>query len=160
MKRLSMPFYPFFLIFTFAFMSFMCKKDVVNTVAFEATYTTSNELIDPPPLLKQRITGLGKSNELNISKFVAISTQNTGTPPPFKLSGPCTYYADNGDVFYSEFTGTATPNAEGTITVQMTHTITGGTGKFAHASGSLAGITYVDPKMPTASISCKGTISY
>ena len=160
MKRLSMPFYPFFLIFTFAFMSFMCKKDVVNTVAFEATYTTSNELIDPPPLLKQKITGLGKSNELNISKFVAISTQNTGTPPPFKISGPCTYYADNGDVFYSEFAGTASPNADGTITVQMTHTITGGTGKFEHASGSLTGKTIADPKMPTASITCKGTISF
>jgi len=160
MKRLSIPFYPLLLISSFVFMSFMCKKDVVNTVAFEATYTTSNELIDPPPLVKTRITGVGKSNELNISKFVAISTQNTGTPPPFKLSGPCTFYADNGDVFYSEFAGTSTPNANGTITVEMTHTITGGTGKFEHASGSIAGKTIVDPKMPTASILCKGTISF
>ena len=69
MKRLSIPFYPLLLISSFVFMSFMCKKDTITTVAFEATYTTSNELIDPPPLLKQRITGLGKSNELNISKF-------------------------------------------------------------------------------------------
>jgi len=160
MKRLSIPFYPLLLISSFVFMSFMCKKDTITTVAFEATYTTSNELIDPPPLLKQRITGVGKSNELNISKFVAISTQNTSTPPPFKLSGPCTYYSDNGDVFYSEFAGTATPNANGTITVEMSHKIIGGTGKFEHASGSISGKTIVDPKMPTASITCQGTISF
>ena len=159
MKRLSIPFYALLLLSSFVFMS-MCKKDTITTVAFEAIYTTSNELIDPPPLLKQRITGVGKSNELNISKFVAVSTQNTGTPPPFKINGPCTYYADNGDIFYTEFTGTVTPNADGTIAVQMTHTITGGTGKFEHANGSIAGITYVDPKMPTASITCKGTIRF
>src|SRR6478609_2449837 len=117
MKKLHIPFYPSLLICSLVFMSFMCKKDTITTVAFEATYTTSNELIDPPPMLKQRITGIGKSNELNISKFIAISTQNTGTPPPFKLSGTCTYYADNGDTFNSTFAGTATPNADGTITV-------------------------------------------
>lgn len=160
MKKLLIPFYPFLLICSLAFMSFSCKKDKTTTVAFEATYTTSNELIDPPPMLKQRITGIGKSNELSISKFVAISTQNTGTPPPFKLSGTCTYYADNGDVFYTTFAGAATPNGDGTITVEMTHTITGGTGMFKHSSGTINGKTIVDPKMPTASIFCKGTINY
>ena len=161
MKLTFLFFYSFALLPLLVLTSFVsCKKDGVTTVAFEATYTTTNELLDPPPMLKQRITGIGKSNELNISKFVAVSTQNTGTPPPFKLSGPCTYYADNGDMFYTSFSGDATPNADGTITVQMTHTITGGTGRFGHASGTIVGKTIVDPKKPSASIDCKGTISY
>lgn len=144
----------------FMLSAFTCHKDTVTTVAFEATYTTTNELIDPPPALKQRITGLGKSNVLNISKFVAVSTQMVVQPAPFKLSGPCTYYADNGDVFYSTFSGTATPNPDGTITVEMTHTITGGTGKLEHASGTIVGKTIVDPKKPSATLSTTGNISY
>jgi len=111
-------------------------------------------------MLKQKITGTGQSNELNISKFIAISTQNTGTPPPFKLSGTCTYFAGNGDVFYTIFAGAATPNVDGTITVGMTHTISGCTGNFEHSSGTINGKTIADPKMPAASILCKGTINY
>jgi hypothetical protein len=150
----------FLLIAVMGLMSFSCKKDIPTTVAFTGTYTTTNELIDPPPMLKQKITGVGKSNELNITKFIAISTQNMGTPPPFKLSGKCTWYAENGDEFYSDFAGTATPGTDGTITVAMTHTITGGTGKFSHASGTIEGKTIFDPKKPTGSIESKGTISF
>jgi hypothetical protein len=150
----------FLLIAALGLISASCKKDTPTTVAFTATYTTSNELIDPPPMLKQKITGIGTSNELNITKFIAISTQNTGTAPPFKLNGKCTWYAEGGDVFYSDFAGTATPGTDGTITVAMTHTISGGTGKFIHASGTIEGKTIADPKKPTASIDSKGTISF
>ena len=150
----------FLLIAALGLISASCKKDTPTTVAFTGTYTTSNEVIDPPPVLKQKVTGIGFSNELNITKFVAITTQNRDTPPPFKLSGKCTWYAENGDVFYSDFAGTATPGSDGTITVEMTHTIAGGTGKFTHASGTITGKTIADPKKPTASIDTKGTITF
>ncbi len=160
MKRHSVSFHSFLVIFLLATVSFIAvKKNKQKTVAFEASYTTTKEVLEPAPMLKQRITGIGKSTELDISKFVAVSTQNTGTPPPFKLSGTSTFYADNGDTFYTTFSGTSTPNTDGTMTVEMTSTITGGTGKFEHASGSVAGKTIVDPKKPTASINCKGNIT-
>ena len=160
MKRFSIILHSFLFISLFATMSFMvAKASKQRTVAFEANYTTTKEVLDPAPMLKQRITGVGKSTELDISKFVAVSTQNTGTPPPFKLSGTSTFYADNGDVFDATFTGTSTPNADGTMTVEITSTITGGTGKFEHSSGTVVGKTIVDPKKPTASIHCKGNIT-
>jgi hypothetical protein len=161
MKKLAIVFYAGIVLPLLAFTTLLsCKKDKPTTVAFEASYTTTNVLIDPPPMLKQEITGIGKSNALNISKFIAVSTQVITNTPPFKLSGPCTYYADNGDVFYTSFTGTSTPNGDGTLTVSMTHTITGGTGKFEHATGSISGKTIVDPKKSSAVIDCKGTVTY
>jgi hypothetical protein len=148
----------FFLVIPLlATLSFMAPKK--RSVAFEATYTTTKEVLDPAPMLKQRITGTGKSTQLDISKFVAVSTQNTSTPPPFRISGTSTFYSDNGDVFYTTFAGTSTPDKNGTLTVEMTSTITGGTGKFEHATGSITGKTIVDPKKPTASIDCKGNIT-
>lgn len=77
MKTLSKFFYSLALLPLVGLISFMsCKKDASRTIAFEATYTTTNEILDPPPMLKQRITGTGKSNKLDISKFVAVSTLN------------------------------------------------------------------------------------
>jgi hypothetical protein len=145
----------------FVFTSFTaCKKDTEKTVQFEATYTTTNELLEPAPMLKQRITGTGQSNNLNIVKFVAISTMNTTTQPPFSIGGSCTYYADNGDEFYTTHAGTSAPNADGTLTVKMTHTITGGTGKFKNAKGTLTGETIANPRNPTNTIIVKGDITY
>lgn len=157
MKHLSIIFRS--LLFMSLFIGTSFKMSAQKTVAFEATYTTTKEVLDPAPMLKQRITGMGKSTELKISKFVAMSTQNTSTPPPFRISGSTTFYTDNGDTFSATFAGTSTPNSDGTITVEMTNTIDGGTGKFEHASGSITGKTIVDPKKPTASINCKGNIT-
>ncbi len=110
-------------------LSFAGKKNH-RAIAFEASYTTTSERIDGPPLVKLKITGLGTSSELNITKFVAISTQDRRTAPPFKISGTCSWYAKDGDSFTSSFAGTATPGADSTLVVVMTNTITGGTGKF------------------------------
>ena len=142
----------------FGLSSFSCKKDTSAAIAFAATYSTTNELIDPPPMLKQKITGVGSSNEFNITKVTAISTQNTSTPPPFSLSGTGSWFAADGDIFYSDFAGKATPNPDGTITVTMTHKITGGTGKFLHASGTIDGKTIHDPKKGADSLTMTGTI--
>jgi hypothetical protein len=131
-----------------------------KTIRFEGTYTTTREVLDPLPMLKQRITGIGESKDLNISKFVAIATQNTTTKPPFAVTGTSTYYEDKGDVFYTTFVGTSTPGTDSTLTVKMTHIIKGGTGKFKNASGSFEGKTIADPKKLTASILLKGSITY
>jgi len=142
-------------------MSFVaCRKERNRTVPIQGTYTTTNEILEPAPMLKQRITGIGQSTYLNIVKFVAVSVLNTTTPPPFQLSGPATFYAGNGDEFYTAFIGTAIPNADGTITVEMTHTVTGGTGKFKHATGTFIGNTIANPKNPTNTIVYNGIFNY
>src|ERR1700712_1912055 len=84
-------------------LSFAAKKNH-RAVAFEANYSTTSERIDGPPMVKLKITGLGTSSDLDITKFVAISTQDRRTPPPFKISGTCSWYAKDGDGFTSSFT--------------------------------------------------------
>ncbi len=136
------------------------KKDEPKAVSFEGTYTTTREVLSPPPTLKQRVTGTSQTKPLGINKFVALSTVNVTPPPPFKLTGDATFSAENGDSFTTTFTGTNTPNAEGIAIVEMMHTITGGTGQFAKATGTFVGNATADPKTQTGSITYKGTITY
>jgi hypothetical protein len=161
MKPLTSITYSLLFVSLLTTMSFMpYKKHMSKTVAFKATYSASREIIDPAPMLKQRITGIGVSSALNISKYVAITTQNGSMPPPFTVSGTATFYADNGEMFYTTFEGASTPQADGTLSIEMTHTIKGGTGTLEHATGSFTGKTNPDPKKSSATITFEGKITY
>ena len=129
-------------------------------VPIKGTYTTTNERLSNPPMLQQRITGLGQSSHLGEGKFIAVSTLNLTTPPPFNLGGTASFYAANGDIFTTSFAGTASPNTDGTLNVSMLHTITGGTGRFEHATGSFVDTTVGNPNMPGGEITYEGYISY
>jgi hypothetical protein len=144
-------------------MSLLCacqEENMPKSVSFEGTYTTTHEILNPAPTLKQRITGTSQAKPLDISKFVALSTVAISPTPPFKVSGECTFFADNGDTFTTTFTGTSVPNSDGTSTVEMTHTIAGGTGKFAKAKGTFVGSAVANLAKLTGEITYKGTITY
>ena len=126
----------------------------------KGTYTTTNEILAPAPMLRQRITGIGESSHLGEGTFVAIATLNLTTPPPFNLFGTCTFYAANGDTFFTEFTGTSTPVGNGVLSVVINHTIVGGTGRFENASGNIVGLTMANPAIPTGTTTYEGMISY
>lgn len=126
----------------------------------KGTYETTNERLSNPPMLLQRITGIGQSSHLGEGKFVALSTLNLTTAPPFSLSGTATFYAANGDEFYTSFAGTAMPRPDGIMDVVMNHTIQGGTGRFEDATGNFTGSAIGDPAKLNGSITYKGTISY
>ena len=161
-----------------ACLLFSCQKDVLqdeelsNNLAmaansnqekelpFKGTYITASEVLQPPPFLQTRITGAGNASHLGSSSFVAVSTLNFTTPPPFQLGGTATFTAANGDEIYTSFTGTATPNQDGTLNVSMLHIITGGTGRFQHASGSFSGYSVATPGHSEGSITHEGIISY
>ncbi len=129
-------------------------------VPFKGTYTTKAQVLQRPPFLRQRITGTGQATHLGQSTFVALSTVNLTTAPPFSLSGTAIFSAANGDEFYTTFSGTSTPIGGGRSNVVITHTITGGTGRFENATGSFTGTTIANPALPTGSISYEGNISY
>jgi hypothetical protein len=142
-------------------MHFACQKEEMPQPAlFQGTFATTNEVLNPAPELRQRITGIAQDKSLGINKFVAVATVTIAPPPPFKLSGECTFYAEDGDTFATTFTGTNTPNAEGIFVVEMTHTIVGGTGKFAEATGTFVGNATADPRTLKGSITYRGTITY
>jgi hypothetical protein len=62
------------------------------------------------------------------------------------FAGMFTLTAANGDMLSGTYAGTFTVDAEGTIHYEQTNTITGGTGRFAGASGSfhVSGLAYGD----------------
>ena len=145
---------------TFESTSAAAVSKMSRAVPFKGEYATTVQVLSGPPMLRQRITGNGHATHLGKSSFVALSTVNLTTPPPFGVGGTAIFYAANGDEFYTAFSGTSTPIGGGMSNVILTHTISGGTGRFENASGSFTGITVANPAMPTGSITYEGYISY
>jgi hypothetical protein len=135
-------------------------KEQKKVVPIKGKYTTTANILVGPPILEQEITGHGQSSHLGKSIFVAYSTINLTTPPPFQISGTAIFTAANRDAFYTSFAGTATPNNQGANNVVMTHTITGGTGRFDNATGTFVGNTVAVPGHAEGFITYEGTISY
>lgn len=133
---------------------------VEKALPFKGTYTTSSEILQPAPFLKTRITGIGQATHLGKGTFVALSALNLSSTPPFLLGGTATFTAANGDEFYTTFTGTATPNGQGALNITNSHKITGGTGIFKNATGSIEGYTVAVPGHSQGTIDYEGTISY
>lgn len=141
-------------------LSMAANSNQEKELPFKGTYITASEILQPPPFLQTRITGAGNASHLGNSSFVAVSTLNFTTPPPFQLGGTATFTAANGDEIFTSFAGTATPNQDGTLNVSMNHTITGGNGRFENASGSFSGYTVATPGHSEGSITHEGIISY
>lgn len=136
------------------------KMNQEKDLPFKGSYSTSSEILQPAPFLKTRITGTGNATHLGNGTFVAISTVNFTTAPPFQLGGTATFTGANGDEFYTTFTGTATPTGTGYLDIINVHTIIGGTGRFQNAKGGFTGYTTAFPGHTEAYIDYKGTIVY
>jgi hypothetical protein len=79
------------------------------------------------------------------------------TPPT--ASGFYYFVAANGDTLTAEFDGVSTPVAPGFLYIVETATITGGTGRFAGATGSFTVERLYDTLAGTTVGSFEGTIS-
>ena len=106
--------------------------------------------------------------------FVLVEAEGTGThlgnftldvphfvdTPTRTAAGYYEFTAANGDKVYAEFTGKATPTATpGVLFIVETATITGGTGRFAGASGGFVVERLFDRVAGTTVGSFDGTIS-
>ena len=122
------------------------------------TCSLSFVVLSPPPFVTQRDTGtcaishLGENvgyngiNNINFITGVVTSTR--------------TFTADNGDTLTATGVGRAAPGPGGTVNFNATLTITGGTGRFEGASGSLAGAGTANSITKTTQLSLVGKISY
>jgi hypothetical protein len=74
--------------------------------------------------------------------------------------GAYEFTAANGDTLTADFTSHVTPtDVPGVVFVAVTATITGGTGRFAGATGSFVGDRLADTVHGTVTESFEGTIS-
>lgn len=89
-----------------------------------------------PPLVSNLIEGSGNGTELGRYTIEIPHVVDTTTRI---LTGTYEFTAANGDTLTAEFTGQARLTAPGVLTVLDRATITGGTGRFAYATGSFVG---------------------
>jgi hypothetical protein len=92
----------------------------------------------PPPTLA--LTGTGSGNATHLGRFTYSYAGLLNINPDFSGTGTLYYdfVAANGDHLYSvgDGVGVAVEGLPGTIHVVEAHTISGGTGRFAGATGS------------------------
>jgi hypothetical protein len=80
--------------------------------------------------------------------------------PSRTAAGTYEFTAPNGDTLTADFTGQATPTATpGVLSIVETATITGGTGRFAGATGSFTIVRLYDAIAGTTAGSFEGTVS-
>jgi hypothetical protein len=99
-------------------------------------------------------THLGESSEA-ITTTVTFSGAPCGT-----IAGTGTARAADGDELFFSTSGTICPEGAGFSSVSITRTITGGTGRFADASGVLAVRGTANVVAGTLSYTVDGSISY
>ena len=82
-------------------------------------------------------------------------------PSGTAVTGTAVFTAANGDQLFTTVSGTATfPDANGIVTFLGTDTVTGGTGRFAGASGSLTRTAKVSVLVLSGTYEFDGTLSY
>jgi hypothetical protein len=130
-----------------------------RSVYIRGSFTTLSITLAPPPFLKIQITGTGEATHLGRATFVAYPVINFTVPPPFPLSGTQITTAANGDELFASFVGHSTPpDPTGTTYITTTHTVTGGTGRFAGATGTLVGTAVAHQGNPNGTSTLEGTI--
>ena len=110
-----------------------------------------------PPIVSVVVNATGNATQLGQFTLAIPHVVNRATRTAI---GSYEFTAANGDTLTAEFTGTAMPTAvPGVLYIEETATITGGTGRFAGATGSFICERLFNTITGTTSGSFEGTIS-
>ncbi len=88
------------------------------------------------PFVAAEVTATGTATRLGKFTSTISATVNRTTGA---ATGTFEFVAANGDTVFGTLTGQSTLTAPGVLTIEETFTITGGTGRFADATGSFTG---------------------
>ena len=130
------------------------EKQVPFRGEFEGAATVTPRT---PPFVFVNIEGAGQATHLgNFDVSIPhVTNRSNGT-----AEGTYLFTAANGDTLTADFTSQVTPSGvPGVVNVEVTATITGGTGRFAGATGSFDAERVVDMLHGTVTESFDGTIS-
>jgi len=109
-----------------------------------------------PPLVSVRVTATGNATQLGAFKYTALLTVNTAT----RLgSGTFLFTAANGDTVFGTISGQATFKPPNVLAIAETAIITGGTGRFAGATGSFTVARLKNTVTNATTASFTGTVS-
>lgn len=129
-----------------------------DQVPFKGRFAGDVAVTGAPPVLSVLVEGAGTATQLgqftvDIPHFVDVRTRTA--------VGTYEFTAANGDKVYAEFTGVASPTPiPGVLYIEETAIITGGTGRFAGATGSFTSERLYDTVTGTTIGSLEGTIAH
>jgi hypothetical protein len=104
-------------------------------------------------------TNVSTGEGTHVGRFTAVGTSNTGVFPD--INAATTSTTANGDQIFTTDIGLAQdPDGDGIYNVYLTCTITGGTGRFAGATGSYKTHAIVNFSLGEGSATFEGTIAY
>jgi len=129
------------------------EKEVRFKGSLEGTVTVTPLT---PPFVSVLIQASGQATHLG--RFT-VEIPHTVNQALRMASGTWLFTAANGDTLTAEFTGVATLTAPGVLSTTETATITGGTGRFAGATGSFTAERVFTMATSTTTGSFEGTIS-
>ncbi len=174
-QRKPFPTYHFLLLAAgVALLMSSCQKELPDifpkphhhqkTVPFKAEFTVTPEVVQNPapgtPLI-HHLSGTGTGSPIGKATYDSYVTIDVFGPHPNVGTANATITAANGDQILMKQTGIISgPDANGETRVALTGTITGGTGRFADATGTVTGLLTAKDKSPTETISLEGTITY
>ena len=128
-----------------------------KTVPLQAEFGTVSTILQAGPPELDSIAGQGDGTPIGKATFVAHAQFDANNV----LTGLIVATSESGDEFFASITGHDPEIDEsGNITLHFQATITGGTGKFAGATGSFAGIARESIYNAAGSASWDGTITY
>ena len=117
-------------------MALVAPVAAADTVPFKGSLSGSVTVTPlTPPLASVVIDGGGFATQLGRFTLEVPHVVNQATRI---ATGTYIFTAANGDTLTADFSGQATLVAPGVLTVAETATITGGTGRFAGATGSFS----------------------
>jgi hypothetical protein len=141
-----------------AVVGFFSSTAAREGVPFKGCLSASYTVTVNPPIGTFEGGGEGRATQLGRFTFEFPHTVNFGNTPPLGI-GIYTFTAANGDTVEADFTGFSTPLAPGYVLVEEEAVITGGTGRFAGATGEFSIVRLVD-QVNGETIGCfEGTIS-
>jgi hypothetical protein len=126
-------------------------------VPFKGSLDGDVTITGVPPILSVLVDASGEATQLGEFTLTIPHTVDRTTRT---ATGSYHFTAANGDTLSADFTGHSTPTSTpGVLSIVETATITGGTGRFAGATGSFVAERLFDTIAGTTTGSFNGTIS-
>lgn len=143
-----------------------CKKDtepLKNSVPFKAQFLGISTTLTPPTdaIQKDHVTGKGDGTPIGKFDYEGDLTYDLTSPSPLRVTGTATFTDKKGNkIFMTQDSYSPDPDEQGNFVVIGTLTITGGTGKYAHAKGSLTLLVKGNFSNSERPATVEGSISY
>jgi hypothetical protein len=109
-----------------------------------------------PPFVSVQVTATGNATQLGLFTYTELDTVDTSTRIG---TGTFVFTAANGDTVFGTISGQATFTPPNVLTIEEKAIITGGTGRFAEATGTFTATRLKNTVTNVTTASFMGTIS-